>query len=68
MTILCLALNYCVRLLPPIINIIFFSLFVFSFSVKDFMWLDFAPLMHISSNMYVYYTWGLLGQKLVIIL
>ena len=57
-----------VRLLPPVVSIIFslFSFFLFSF--KAFTRLGRAPLTHTSSNMYVHYTWGLLGQKLAIII
>ena len=57
----------CVRLL--LVVPIIFSLFsVFLFSLKAFVRLDRAPLTHTSSNMYVHYTWGLLGQKLAIII
>ena len=65
----------CVDLLPPVINIIFLSLFSFFlsffillFSPTALVRLDRAPLMCTSPNMYVYYTWGILVQKLAIIL
>ena len=56
-----------VRLLPPFVSITFSSLFA-SFRFKALVRLDRTPLTHTSLNMYVHYTWGLLGQKLFIIL
>ena len=58
----------CVRLLPPVVSIIFLSFFIFLFRLKAFVRLDRAPLTHTSPNMYIHYTWGLLGQKLAIII
>ena len=63
----------CVRLLPPVINVIFslfsfLSLFVFPFIPTALVWLNHAPVTRTSPNMYVHYTWGLLVQKLAIIL
>ena len=57
-----------VRLLPPIVSIIFSLFLFFLFRLKAFARLDRAPLTHTSLNMYVHYTWGLLGQKLAIII
>ena len=59
----------CVRLLPPVINVIFslfsfLSFFVLLFSPTTLVRLDHPPLMRTSLNMYVHYTSGLLGQKL----
>ena len=69
----------CVRLLPPVINIIFFrsfhfslfsflSFFILLFSPTALVRLDRPPLMHTSPHMYIHYTWGLPVQKLAIIL
>ena len=58
-----------VRLLPPIVSVTFsLSFRFFSLALKAFVWLDRAPPTHTSSSMYVYHTWGLLGQKLAIII
>ena len=58
-----------VRLLLSIISIIFSSLFgFFFFSLKVFVWLNRATMTYTSSNMYVHYTWGLLWQKLIIVI
>ena len=58
-----------VRLLLPIVSISFSSLFGFSFfSLKAFVRLNRAPATYTSPNMYVHYTWGLLVQKLIIII
>ena len=63
----------CVRLLPPIINVIFYlfsflSFFILLFSPTALVRLDRPPLMHTSPHMYIHYTYGLLVQKLAIIL
>ena len=55
----------CVRFLPPVITVIFPSLFVFYlfhffFSLAALVQLDHPYLMRTSLNMYVHYTWGLL--------
>ena len=58
-----------VRLPLPIVSITFSSLFAFSFlALKLFVRLNRAPVTYTSSNVYVHYTWGLLGQKLFIII
>ena len=68
------SIKLCVRLLPPVINVIFFSLFSFFiffvllFSPTTLVRLDRPPLMRTSPHMYVHYTWGLLAQKLIIVI
>ena len=59
-----------VRLLLPCSFHYFLSLFrlLFLSRFKAFVRLDHTPLMHTSLNMYVHYSWGLLGQKLFIII
>ena len=68
--ILCLAPNslfVSFSLLFPLF--LFPSLFAFPFfSLKAFVRLNHAPTTYTSSNMYVHYTWGLLVQKLIIII
>ena len=60
-----------VSLLPPFVFVIFsiplFSLFLL-FTPKAFVRPNRAPTMHTTSNMYVHYTWGLLVQKIIIII
>ena len=59
-----------VRLLLPIVPFVFSSLFAFFplLALKLFVRLNHTPVTHIYSNMYVHYTWGLLVQKLIIII
>ena len=58
-----------VRLLLPIVFITFSSLFAFSFlALKLFVRLNRALVTYTPSNMYIHYTWGLLGQKLIIVI
>ena len=53
-----------VRLLPLLFPLFFLSFSFFFFALKALVQLDRAPMTYTSSNMYVHYTWGLLGQKL----
>ena len=58
-----------VRLLLPIVSIIFFLSFrFFFFSLKALVRPKHAHMTYTSSNVYVHYTWGLLAQKLIIVI
>ena len=72
--ILCLVSNSVFVSFLLLITLFFLSLFIFYyffvllFSPMALVQLDRPPLMRTSLHMYVHYTWGLLVQKLAIIL
>ena len=71
--ILCLSAGLFVRLLLPAVSIntlflLSLSFHFFLFSLTAFVRLDRTRLTHTILNIYVNYTWGLLVQKLIIII